>query len=80
MYKGCTLCYNSGWVFETQQNHAGVTMEIIPCPIPDCKLSGQLLQLVSVDRLRMHECARHPKDGYIMSLKTGRSPASPGHT
>ena len=66
----CTLCHDTGWVLATKQILGVITMEIIPCLIPGCPKSGQAIQLMSVNMLQMNSVARHPKDNYIMSLRS----------
>jgi len=68
----CTLCHDTGWILGVKQKPDGViTMEIIPCLIPDCSKSGQTIHLISVSMLQMNVAVRHPKDNYIMSLGIG---------
>ena len=66
----CTLCHDTGWLLEAKERKGVVTMEIIPCLIPDCVKSGQPVELLSLDLMRLKgDCARHPRDGYIMSVR-----------
>jgi len=69
----CSLCYDTGWLLEAKQKSDGaVTVELLPCLIPDCAKSGQRIELLSLNMLQMQDVARHPKDGYVMSLSNGR--------
>lgn len=65
---GCTLCYDAGWILEAKDRAGAVTLEIIPCLIPDCEKSGQPIALMSVDGLRCNSVAKHPTEGYVMSI------------
>jgi len=64
----CSLCHNAGWVIEAKERGNEVTMEIIPCLIPDCLYSGKRVELTSIDYLKMTNATIHPKDGFIMSV------------
>lgn len=72
----CTLCYDTGWVLEAKirtVHRSGsevevTTLEIMPCPIPDCKASGSRIELMSVDNLGMKQIAVHPKTGILASI------------
>jgi len=65
----CTLCFNTGWLLETKDRGGVVTMEIIPCLIPDCEKSGQEVKLLSVNLMYFTNCRYHPNDDkFIMSL------------
>lgn len=69
----CTLCHNTGWVIELQHDIAGITFEIIACPIPDCKASGQRVDLMSVNEMRFRRAVMHPAGGFVMSLVQGNN-------
>jgi len=73
MNKGkCSLCHDTGWVFEAKEKLDGVvTLEILPCLIPDCVKSGQDIWLISVNMLKLDEVSIHPKHNYVMSLSRG---------
>ena len=65
----CSLCHDVGWVLEAKKKPDGVvTLEILPCLIPDCEKSGQKVRLISVNMLGMKNVAQHPKDDCVMSL------------
>jgi len=64
----CTLCRDTGWLLETKDKNGIVTMEIIPCLIPDCKKSGQRVELMSLYFMHFGGCVKHPVDGYLMSV------------
>jgi hypothetical protein len=64
----CTLCHDTGWLIEAKNRAGKVTLEIIPCLIPDCTKSGQPVKLVSVNDLKLRNVSRHPLLGYIMSI------------
>ena len=66
----CTLCRDTGWLIEAKTGNNITTMELIPCLIPDCKKSGQPIELLSLDLMHLSgNCARHPRDGYVMSVR-----------
>ena len=63
-------CLDTGWLIEAKDKNGVVTMELIPCLIPDCKKSGQTVELLSLDCMRLAgNCVHHPKDGYLMSVR-----------
>uniref|UniRef100_A0A6M3JW30 Uncharacterized protein n=1 Tax=viral metagenome TaxID=1070528 RepID=A0A6M3JW30_9ZZZZ len=64
----CKLCRDTGWLFDAKDRRGIVTMEVYPCLIPDCKKSGQRIELLSIDTMRFTQVSKHPSDGYIMSL------------
>lgn len=66
----CTLCHDTGWLIEAKTKNGVTSMELIPCLIPDCARSGQTVELISLDLMRLEgECIRHPKEGYVMSVR-----------
>jgi len=69
----CTLCHNTGWLLEAKDRAGIVTMEVIPCLIPDCEKSGRQIEQISMNYMRFTSCAMHPSEGYIMSLKRGEN-------
>ncbi len=64
----CSLCRDTGWLLETRDRMGIVTMEILPCLIPDCKKSGQRVELLSLHFMNFGSRTKHPIDGYIMSV------------
>ena len=67
--KNCTLCHNTGWVLELQHYIPDkITLELIPCLIPDCDKSGQEIRLISMDAARFTHAIFHPKEEFIMSV------------
>ncbi len=64
----CSLCRDTGWLLEAKHRNGVLTLELIPCLIPDCKMSGYPVELISVDALKLDRVSRHPSDKYIMSL------------
>ena len=70
----CSLCRGVGWVLDGRTGRAGgLTLELIPCPIPDCPRSGQLVELVSLDMLRFRNVCLHPSERFVMSVSRGIS-------
>ncbi len=67
----CTLCRDTGWLLECKDRGGAVTMEIIPCLIPDCKKSGQRVELLSLHFMLFGSHTKHPIDGYLMSVSKG---------
>jgi len=68
----CSLCHDVGWVLEAKfKPTGGLLLELIPCPIPDCHRSGQRVELISVDMLKMCQASFHPKEHFIMSISKG---------
>ncbi len=65
----CTLCYGVGWILSTSFKQSGkLTLEIIPCLIPDCEFSGRSVELISINELKFNTFHLHPTDNYIMSI------------
>jgi hypothetical protein len=64
----CTLCHDTGWLIEAKDRNGHITLELIPCLIPDCTRSGQPVDLVSVNELKLTKVSRHPVQNYVMSL------------
>ena len=66
----CTLCRDVGWILDSNLK-SPITIEFIPCLIPDCQRSGQPISLLSVNLGRFLHVAREPntaRTGVIMSL------------
>ena len=71
----CTLCYDNGWVLESDLKTPAI-LALIPCPIPDCPKSGQPIALMSVNLGRFLHVAREPntaRSGVVMSLHGQRA-------
>ena len=66
----CALCHGTGWIIEAKDKAGWVTLEIIPCLIPDCKKSGQKIKLMSVNEMYFKRVAMEPIHQYIMSLSS----------
>jgi len=64
----CTLCRDTGWLIEAKDRAEKVTLEIIPCLIPDCEKSGQRIELMSVIDLQFTHATFRPSGKHIMSL------------
>ena len=64
----CTLCRDTGWLLEAKNKNGFITIEILPCLIPDCEVSGKRIELISVYDLDMDGIAIHPKSGIVTSL------------
>lgn len=67
----CTLCRDTGWLIEAKEKNKVVTLEMIPCLIPDCVKSGQKIALMSVHYMHFSRATLHPEGKYIMSLRGG---------
>lgn len=64
----CQLCRNVGWLLEAKQKGPYVTLELIPCLIPDCQHSGKRIELLSINDLGLTKIATNPQTGVIMSV------------
>ena len=63
----CSMCHGVGWVLE-MQDITSTLVEMLPCPIPDCKYSGKGIILMSVDWAKFNGVAKHPQTGLVMSI------------
>lgn len=70
-FRGCTMCHGTGWVLEDNHAEGPLMLELLPCLLPDCRFSGRPVKILSVNMLGHRSVVRHPKDGYVMSLKEG---------
>ena len=70
MIPKCHLCRDVGWVLEGKRYKSDntLTIELLPCPIPDCEASGRPISLLSVNYAKLDKTSRHPSEKYIMSL------------
>jgi hypothetical protein len=67
--KECSLCHGVGWVFDCKPSRDPLNVEIIKCPIPDCKSSGKSIVILSVNELDFHRVTYHPTSGMIMAIR-----------
>ena len=64
----CSLCHDTGWLLEAKDRGGKVTLEVIPCLIPDCEKSGQRVELMSVNDMQFSKATMHPNGKLVMSL------------
>lgn len=67
----CHSCRDVGWVLEGKQRKSDniLTVELLPCLIPDCNISGTPISILSVNYAKLDIVVRHPSQKYIMSLE-----------
>lgn len=65
----CSGCGGSGWVLDCNSVARGpVTLELLPCLIPECKASGRELALISMEPAKLRIAHRNPVTHLIMSV------------
>jgi len=64
----CTLCHDVGWIIDCNPTKEPLTIELIPCLIPDCRKSGRKIEIMSVYMLGLSNVAIHPISRTVMSI------------
>jgi hypothetical protein len=66
----CSMCGGLGWVLDCNDlGKPGPRMvEMLTCLLPDCANSGQPIQSVNFPSSRFRSVARHPSEGFVMSV------------
>jgi hypothetical protein len=68
----CTACHDVGWVFDMRTDKPDPQMlEMMPCLIPDCPVSGRPIQNVNFTGVKFTHASMHPRDGWVMSVTGG---------
>jgi hypothetical protein len=52
------MCSDIGWVLDTKPSVEPVSLELLPCLLPDCQWSGRAIATLSVDG-RFRDVVRH---------------------
>lgn len=64
----CTLCGGNGWVLESNPNVVPATLELLPCPLPDCAGSAKRIARFSVFLARFTKAYTLTDGGLIVIL------------
>lgn len=67
----CSLCRDTGWLLEAKTRNDVMTLELIPCLIPDCPHSGKEIKLLSLNDAKFTRCNQYPNGESIMSVAKG---------
>lgn len=65
---GCALCRGLGWILDGHPHRNPQTLELLPCPVPDCPVGATSLELLSVNVAEFLQVARDPEGLYVMSV------------
>lgn len=72
MIERCPMCGGLGWILDCNDlGKPGPRMvEFIPCIFPECpeSVNGQPIQSVCFKGIEFQSVARHPTQGYVMSV------------